>query len=608
MSEEQTSEPRPRGANIIGVFRYAMRATRLMSETSRPLTITLMVATLVAGVAPAAAAYMARIVVDEVLAVYRGDADAMQTAIIAIVIEAVLVACVLAANRAITFAQHLLRAKLAHSVTELILDKAITLELSDFEDPAVHDRLEEARREAATRPLSLVIRSFTLIRYAIALVGYCALLVQLSWWAVLVLIVAGLPSFLAEARFSDESFRFFKSHSPENRERRYIETLLTREEFAKEIGFFGLGPRLRARYTALFDELYAEDRRISIRRHIWGLVFGLLGTASFFGAYLWIVLEAIVGVLTLGQMTMYIVVFRQGQTAVAQALAALGGMYEDALYVENLDLFLDHQVETLHGAASRGPEPDDGLRVENVSWTYPGRDEKALDDVSFHLRPGQTLAVVGHNGSGKSTLVKLLTRRYVAQSGKISLDGLDVRDWSLEALRARISVLFQDFNHYKVTAGENIGSGDAHRYDDREGWTRAAKSALTHETIEALPDGYDTRLGKAFRGATQLSGGQWQGLAFARALMRDDTSLLIFDEPTSAADPRRQAELDERLREILDGRMGVIVSHRLASARIADSILVLVDGKVAERGTHEALIDEAGVYAKLFDTQANAYA
>ena len=591
----------------VGALVYSWRAVQLVWETSRGLTALLVISTLAAGLAPAGAAYVARIVVDGVLGAVAGDPQAKVTTFYAIVAEAVLVALVVAGTRGLVFCQQLLKAKLAHIVTHKILDKAATLRLSDFEDPALHDRMEEARREATVRPLSLVIRAFTMARQAISLLGYFALLVQLSWWAVIVLVVAGVPSFIAEARFSEQTFRFFKRHSPENRERHYVETVLTREEFAKEIGFFGLGPVFLGRYDALFESLYAEDKRIAVKRHVWGLVLGIVGVAAFFGAYVWIVLETFHGRLTLGQMTMYLVVFRQGQSSVSAALAALGGMYEDALYLENLDAFLDHPVPASHGAKSEGPDPQDGLRVENLAWTYPDARRPALAEVSFHVPPGQTLAIVGHNGSGKSTLVKLLTRRYVATEGRILLDGLDLREWTVEGLRARVSVLFQDYNQYKLTAGENIGAGDVDHFEDEEVWHRAAEKGLAEELIDELPEGYHTRLGRAFRGAQELSGGQWQRIAFARSLAREGTGLLVFDEPTSSADPQRQAELDDRLKGILRGRMGVIVSHRLATARIADRILVLDRGHVAEQGTHDELIEERGLYAELFETQAQAY-
>ncbi|MGF1467991.1 MAG: ABC transporter ATP-binding protein [Sandaracinaceae bacterium] len=601
------ADPNDVRPKAIAAIRAAWRGLRLVASTSRGLTALLVVATVVGGLAPVAAAYVARVVVDAVVAASAGDAAARSTAFAALAVEAAFVAAALAATRGITYGQALLKVRLAHVVHRMILAKATSLGQADFEDPEVHDRIEESRREATVRPLSLVSRTFTLLRYALALAGYATILIQLSVWAVVVVALAGVPAFLAEARISREAFRFFRRHTPENRERHYIETLLTREENAKEVGFFGLGPRLLGRYDALFARLYAEDRRIERKRHAWGLGLGLLGTVAFFGGYVWIAVDTIEGILTLGQMTMYVVVFRQGQTAVASALTALGGIYEDALYLLNLEELVAHPATAPAGTATRGPRPEDGLRVEALSWTYPGAREPALRDVSFHVRPGETIAVVGHNGSGKSTLVKLLTRRYVASSGRVLLEGRDLREWSIDALRARIGILFQDYNRYKLLAGENIGAGDPSHFDDRSRWTRAARLGLAEQIIEDLPQGYETRLGKSFRGATELSGGQWQRLAFARALMRPETQLLVFDEPTSAADPARQAELDHRLAVILEDRMGLVVTHRLATARIANRILVLDAGRVREEGTHEELLAADGLYASLFQTQARAY-
>ncbi|MFK7984447.1 MAG: ABC transporter ATP-binding protein [Sandaracinaceae bacterium] len=597
----------PTRSTTRGALLSAAQALRLVWRTNRGLTLLLVLGTVVTGTAPAGAAYLARYVIDAVIAAAKGDRGSRDWALTAIAIEAVLVGAILVSSRIVLFAEQLLRALLAQRVMKLILGKASELGLEDFEDPALHDRLEEARRDAPIRPLSLVMRTFTLARFGIALIGYSAILVNLSWWAVGVLIVAGVPAFISEARFSRLTFRFFQKHSPENRERRYIETLMTREEFAKELGFFGLGRILLKRYETMFENLYRTDRGIAVRRHAWGMLLGLIGTGAFFAAYVWIAVETIEGHLTLGQMTMYLVVFRQGQTAVANGLAALGGIYEDALYLENLQAFLAHPVRGMSGTETAGPDPSDGLRVEGLCWTYPGAAEPALNNVSFHLPPGGTIAVVGHNGSGKSTLVKLLTRRYHANEGRILLDGLSLDEWDDEALRARVSVLFQDFNRYKLTVGENIGAGDREHFDDEARWQAAAERGLALDLIAGLPQGLQTRLGRAFRGAQELSGGQWQRVAFARSLMREESHLIVFDEPTSAADPLRQAEIDARLEEILQGRMGLIVSHRLATARIADHILVLDHGRVVEQGHHGELVAEQGVYADLFQAQASAY-
>ncbi|MBZ0118491.1 MAG: ABC transporter ATP-binding protein/permease, partial [Sandaracinaceae bacterium] len=480
--EDESDEAPERSS---AAWRYAAEGLRLVWETSPRLTSLLVIATIFGGLAPAGAAYVARFVVDAVIDATRGVEGARAGAFWAIGLEGVLVTLFLASQRATAFAQSLLKARLAHHVNLKILRKAITLPLAAYEDPALQDRMEEARREATVRPLDLVMRVMTIARFAIGLAGFAALLVGLSWWTLVIVLFAGIPSFVSEARFSKEAFRFFQRHSPENRERHYLETLLTREDFAKEVGFYGLGPVLVGRYDGLFARLYGDDRRIATKRHAWGLALGLVGNLAFFLAYVWIVHKATGGRVTIGQMTMYLVVFRQAQQAVTSLLSALGGVYEDALYLENLDAFLAHPDASREGHRKSVGSPQDGLRVENVSFTYANAERPALEDVSFHLRPGRTLAVVGHNGSGKSTLVKLLTRRYTPTSGRILLDGLELADWTDEALRKRVSVLFQDFVRFKLTAGENIGAGDPARIDDEARWRGAAEEALAEEIVEA---------------------------------------------------------------------------------------------------------------------------
>jgi ATP-binding cassette subfamily B protein len=489
----------------------------------------------------------------------------------------------------------------------MILEKAQTLDLRHFEDSEFYDKLTRARREASSRPLSLVMRSFGLAQNAIALISFGSLLWQFSPWAVVVLFLAGLPAFAAEAKFAGDAFRLFRWRSPETRMQMYLETVLAREDHAKEVKLFDLGPVLLERYRRIFEKVFREDRILTIRRDTWGFFLGLIGTAAFYGAYAWIAISAVRGKITLGQMTMYVLLFRQGQAAVSASLSAIGGMYEDNLYLSTLYDFLDTPVDAATGTATQGPDPGDGVCFEHVTFIYPGSAEPAVEDVSFQLRPGESLALVGENGSGKTTIIKLLTRLYLPSSGRITLDGLDLAEWDPGVLRRRVSVIFQDFARYQFTVGENIGAGDVAHFEDEQRWQDAAEMAMATDFVEGLPEGFETQLGKWFKDGRELSGGQWQKIALARAFMREDADILVMDEPTAAMDARAEAQIFEQFRELADERMVILISHRFSTVRMADQILVIQGGRILERGSHAELMDLQGHYCHLFSLQARGY-
>ncbi len=592
------------------IFGYTRHAIELVWRTSRPLTVALAALTLIAGLLPAAIAWVGARIVDAVVAAIAahaaGSGDLSQV-LGYVVLEGALVAALAAAQRGLSTCQSLLRAQLGQRVNEMILEKALTLELSHFEDSEFYDKLTRARREASTRPLSLVMRSFGLVQNAIALVSFAVLLWQFSPWAVAVLFLAGLPAFVAEAKFSGDAFRLFRWRSPETRMQMYLETVLAREDHAKEVKLFELGPLLLDRYRQIFRKVFREDRALTIRRDTWGFFLGLISTAAFYAAYAWIALSAVRGRITLGEMTMYVLLFRQGQSAVSASLAAIGGMYEDNLYLSTLYEYLDTPVGTPTGAATQGPTPGDGVRFERVSFTYPGATEPAVQDVSFHLKPGESLALVGENGSGKTTIIKLLTRLYLPSSGRITLEGLDLAEWNPAALRRRVGVIFQDFARYQLKVGENIGVGDVSRFEDEALWREAAELSTAMPFIEDLPEGFDTQLGKWFKGGRELSGGQWQKVALARAFMRRGADILVLDEPTAAMDARAEAEVFERFQQLARDRMLILISHRFSTVRMADQILVIQGGRILERGSHEELMQIDGHYANLFALQARGY-
>lgn len=588
-----------------GIGTFTRRAFSLVWSTSRPLAVGFAILTLLGGLFPGFIAYVSKLLVDSTV-----QARALHNPTLAyryVAMEAVAVILLALTTRAVSLCGTLLRAQLGQRVNEMILEKALTLSLSQFEDAEFYNKLTTARRQASNRPLSLVQAVMELARQSLVLSSFGVILWGFSPWAVLLLVMAGIPSFVVEAKFAQVAFRLFSWRSPEARMQNYLEMLVAREDNVKEIKLFGLGQLFLDRYRKIFRDLYAEDRNLTVRRAGWSYGLGLLSTAALYFAYWWIVRDTVAGRLSLGEMSMFLLVFKQGQSAVSGSLGVLGGMYEDNLYVSNLYEFLNAPVPQASGSETRGPQPEQGLEFREVSYTYPGSTEPALEAVSFQLRPGQKLALVGENGSGKTTIVKLLSRLYDPTSGTVLLDGLDLQMWDSVALQNRISVIFQDFNRYQLPVGENIGVGDLSGLDDEQRWKQAAGLGQADEVVESLPKGYATQLGSWFPGGRDLSGGQWQKIALSRAFMRSGADLLVLDEPTSAVDPRAEAQIFEHLRRVTEHQMAILISHRFSTVRMADHILVLDRGRVLERGSHEELLEQGGNYAQLFALQAAGY-
>jgi ATP-binding cassette subfamily B protein len=608
-----TTEKSSNGAvsRFLGVFRYSAVAMRIVWDTSAPLMITMALTTLIVGLLPAAIASVGGLFVDAVAGALGSTGDAAETAkseaLTFVFIEVGLVLLMTAAQQANTVCQAVLRVLLGNKINVMILEKALTLELAHFEDAEYYDKLVRARREASSRPLSLVTKTFDLLRNVISLVAIGAFLFQFSPYAVLLLSIAGVPAFIAEAKFSGEAFRVNKRRSAERRMQIYLEMVLTREDGVKEVKLLQLGKLFLQRYIDIFLAIYKEDRSLVLRRGVWGYGLGIIASGAFYFAYGWVGFAAIAGAITIGQMTMYIAQFRLGQGAVTSSLTSVNGMYEDNLYLSNLTEYLDHEVPEQSGTMLAGPMPEDGIRFENVSFFYPGSDVPALDNVSLHITPGESLAIVGENGSGKTTLIKLLTRLYTPTQGQILLEGLPLQDWDIDTLRRKIGVIFQDFARYQLIVGENIGIGDADNLDSEDEIEIAAKKGMADEFVRDLPSGYKTQLGTWFKDGKELSGGQWQKVALSRAFMRNKADILILDEPTAAIDAKAEADIFAHFAELTANRISIIISHRFSTVRRADHIIVLEKARIMEQGSHEALLELGGQYATLFRLQAEGY-
>ena len=596
---------------FLSVFQYSKVALEIVWSTSTALTIVMAISTLVSGVLPAAIASVGGLFVDAVASALQQTGEVAEQAqsdlLFYVFLELGLVVIMTGAQKLNTVCQSILRVLLGNKVNVMILEKALTLELAHFEDAEYYDKLVRARREASSRPLSLVIKTFDLMRDVISLIAIGIFLFQFSVWAVALLAIAGVPAFVAEAKFSGEAFRIHRRRSAERRMQIYLEMVLTREDGVKEVKLLQLGKLFLQRYVDIFRNIYKEDRNLVLRRGLWGYVLGLLASGAFYFAYGWVGFAAIAGAITIGQMTMYIAQFRLGQNAVTNSLTAVNGMYEDNLYLSNLTEYLEHKIPEQTGNKTIGPNPEDGIRFEEVTFVYPDSEKPALNNVSLHIKPGESLAIVGENGSGKTTLIKLLTRLYTPVSGRIFLEGLELKEWDIEALRKKIGVIFQDFAHYQLIVGENIGIGDVDEIEQEPRIEEAAQKGMADVFVKDLPQGYKTQLGTWFKDGKELSGGQWQKIALSRAFMRSKADILVLDEPTAAIDAKAEAEIFNHFRDLTANKISIIISHRFSTVRMADHIIVLEQGKIQEEGSHTDLLGNGGQYATLFNLQAQGY-
>ena len=591
-------------------FAHTPKAVRLVWQANPTATVGLAFLTLAGALLPASQAWVGKLIVDGVVASIQGgnDSEEIRTVFFYLILELVLFLLGTALNHARRLIQQLIQLQVANHVRGEIIAKALTLELAYFEHPDYYDRLQNARREGSYKPVELINDTFQIVQNMITMISFAALFFRFSPWLVVILLVTSIPAFIAETRFSEQGFRLLTRRAPESRQINYLGRLLTEDSAAKEIKLFNLGETLLKRCMTLFEKFFQEDKSLAVRRAIVGFSLGLVATAGFYGSYAWIVWHTVQGNISLGDMTLYLSIFRQGQSTFQSILAAVGSIYENNLFMVNYFDFLDLQPQMkLNGHGQKLPAAlRDGIEFRNVGFRYPESEEWALRGIDLSIRPGEKIALVGHNGAGKTTVIKLLSRLYDPTEGAILIDGIDIRELDPIELRQKIGVIFQDFVRYHLPASENIGFGQIETVHEMDKIIESARKSGAHAIIENLPEGYQTMLGRWFHGGHELSIGQWQRIALARAFMRD-AEILVLDEPTASLDAQTEYEIFRHFQELTEGKMAILISHRFSTVRMADRIVVIEGGRIAEIGSHQELLRREGIYARLFGMQAEGY-
>ena len=510
-------------------------------------------------------------------------------------------------GRVVSLLDALLSEKYTNATSIRLMEHAATLDLEDFEDSEMQDRLDRARRQTVGRS-ALMSQMFGQAQDLVTVATFAAGLIVFAPWLIVLLVVALVPAFLGEAHFNAQSYSLNFAWTSERRVLDYVRLTGASVETAKEVKIFGLNGFLIDRYRELSDSFYAANRALAKRRALWGSVFATLGTVGYYAAYVLIAWRTVRGEFSIGDLTFLSGSFRRLRNLLENLLTGFSQLAGQALYLDDLYSFFETEAEIVSPLDARSfPDPiQQGFVFENVGFRYPGAERWAVRELSFTLRAGEILALVGENGAGKTTLVKLLARLYDPDEGRILLDGHDLREYDLGALRAHVGVIFQDFVRYAFTAATNVAVGRIEAIEDRPRIVRAAEQSLADGVIRQLPHGYEQTMGKRFRDGIDLSGGEWQKIAIARAYMRD-AEVLILDEPTAALDARSEFQVFERFKELSTGKTVVLISHRFSTVRMADRILVLEGGCIEEVGTHDELLAAGRRYAELFELQAAGY-
>ena len=510
-------------------------------------------------------------------------------------------------GRGTDYGDTLLADRFTLHISTRIMEHASRLDLASYEDPVFYDKLERARVQATDR-LSMIQAMGRVVQQAITTVSLAAGVFFYSPLLLGVLILCVVPAFLGESHFAFLGYSLAHEQTPRKRQLDYLRVLGASKESAKELKLFGLAPFLSSEFTRLSEGIYHENVSLARRRLRAGALLSLLSTLGYYGTYAWVVYQTVLGHLSVGDLTFLAGAIAGASTNIQMLFSSFTSIADQALFLTDLvDFFAVQPTVKSKPNARPAPRPIRvGFEFRNVSFVYPGTRRLVLDNLNFRLRPGERIALIGENGQGKTTIVKLLTRLHDPTKGQILLDGVDLRDYDLEDLCRQIAVIFQDFMRYDLTAAENIAVGQIGNKEDRPRIERAARKSLAHNVVSRLPGGYDQILGRRFEGGVDLSGGEWQKMALARAYLRD-AQVLVLDEPTAALDARSEHEVFERFAELTEGKMSLLISHRFSTVRMADRILVLENGRIAEEGSHDDLMANAGRYSEMFELQAANY-
>jgi ATP-binding cassette subfamily B protein len=576
-------------------------------ETSPPLVVTTALLRLIRALLPAAMLWVSKLILDAVVGrVSRGTGSLTGIwKLVALDLGLAVASDLL--GRVNTLCDSLLGDRFTNKVSVRLMEHASRLDLASFEDPVFYDKLERARRQTTGR-LGLLASLLNVCQDAISLLSLSGLLIVFSPWLMLLLVAAVIPAFLGETHFTTLAYSVLYRWTPQRRLLDYLRLLGASAQSAKEVKMFGLGDYLAQRYRRLSEDIYDENKALAMRRAMVGSGLNLISTGGYYGAYVVVLARTMAGAISIGSFTLLTGAFSRSRSYIERILSSFNDISEQAMFLKDLFEFFEMQP-AIRPSPNSIPAPRPiriGFEFRNAGFAYPGSDRMVLKNINFRLHPAEKLALIGENGAGKTTLVKLLARLYDPTEGQILLDGVDLREYDVEDLRHEIGVIFQDYLRYDLLVRENIGFGRLESLADQEQIETAARKSLAKGVIDRLPNGYDQMVGRRFEGGVDLSGGEWQKFALARAYMRD-AQLLILDEPTATLDARAEYEVFQRFADLTRGRMAVLISHRFSTVRMADRILVLADGAVREQGTHEQLVALGGHYAELFELQAAGY-